>query len=198
MTDCFQPLELYNRVTYKIIKYLNKRKIGYLIVTKSSIVSNEEYLKIYDKNLAHFQITITTTNDNKSIQYEKASVPSSRIKSIEKLYKSGFDVQLRLSPFIYEYIDFDILNSVKCDKILIEFLRVNHWIKQWFDIDYSNYTVKHAGYEHLPLETKKEYIKKITGFKQISVCEDVDEHFEYWKNNINHNKKDCCNLNLGG
>lgn len=67
MTDCFQPLELYNRVTYKIIKYLNKRKIGYLIVTKSSIVSNEEYLKIYDKNLAHFQITITTTNDNKSI-----------------------------------------------------------------------------------------------------------------------------------
>lgn len=160
MTDCFQPLELYNRVTYKIIKYLNKRKIGYLIVTKSSIVSNEEYLKIYDKNLAHFQITITTTNDNKSIQYEKASVPSSRIKSIEKLYESGFDVQLRLSPFIYEYIDFDILNSVKCDKILIEFLRVNHWIKQWFDIDYSNYTVKHAGYEHLPLETKKEYIKK--------------------------------------
>ena len=198
MTDCFQPLELYNRVTYKIIKYLNKRKIGYLIVTKSSIVSNEEYLKIYDKNLAHFQITITTTNDNKSIQYEKASVPSSRIKSIEKLYESGFDVQLRLSPFIYEYIDFDILNSVKCDKILIEFLRVNHWIKQWFDIDYSNYTVKHAGYEHLPLETKKEYIKKITGFKQISVCEDVDEHFEYWKYNINHNKKDCCNLNLGG
>ena len=94
--------------------------------------------------------------------------------------------------------DFDILNSVKCDEILIEFLRVNHWIKQWFDIDYSNYTVKHAGYEHLPLETKKEYIKKITGFKQISVCEDVDEHFEYWKNNINHNKKDCCNLNLGG
>ena len=198
MTDCFQPLELYNRVTYKIIKYLNKRKIGYLIVTKSSIVSNEEYLKIYDKNLAHFQITITTTNDNKSIQYEKASVPSSRIKSIEKLYESGFDVQLRLSPFIYEYIDFDILNSVKCDKILIEFLRVNHWIKQWFDIDYSNYTVKHAGYEHLPLETKKEYIKKITGFKQISVCEDVDEHFEYWKNNVNYNKKYCCNLNLGG
>lgn len=174
MTDCFQPLELYNRVTYKIIKYLNKRKIGYLIVTKSSIVSNEEYLKIYDKNLAHFQITITTTDDNKSIQYEKASIPSSRIKSIEKLYESGFDVQLRLSPFIYEYIDFDILNSVKCYKILIEFLRVNHWIKQWFDIDYSNYTVKHAGYEHLPLETKKEYIKKITGFKQISVCEAVD------------------------
>ena len=114
--------------------------------------------------------------------------------SIEKLYKNGFDVQVRLSPFIYEYIDFDILNNIKCNKILIEFLRVNHWIKQWFDIDYSKYTVKHAGYEHLPLSIKKQYLQKITGFEQISVCEDVDEHFEYWKSNINHNKKDCCNL----
>ena len=71
---------------------------------------------------------------------------------------------------------------------------MNHWIKQWFDIDYSKYTVKHAGYEHLPLSIKKQYLQKITGFEQISVCEEVDEHFEYWKSNINHNKKDCCNL----
>lgn len=194
MTDCFQPIELDNRITYKIIKYLNKRRIGYLIVTKSSIVANDEYLKIYDKDLAHFQITVTTTDDSKSVKYEKATVPSKRIEAIEKLYKNGFDVQVRLSPFIYEYIDFDILNNIKCNKILIEFLRVNHWIKQWFDIDYSKYTVKHAGYEHLPLSIKKQYLQKITGFEQISVCEDVDEHFEYWKSNINHNKKDCCNL----
>lgn len=194
MTDCFQPIELCNRITYKIIKYLNKRRIGYLIVTKSDIVANDEYLKIYDKDLAHFQITVTTTDDDKSIQYEKASVPSQRIKAIEKLYNNGFDVQVRLSPFIYEYIDFEILNNIKCNKILVEFLRVNHWIKQWFDIDYSNYTVKHAGYEHLPLSIKKEYLQKITGFDQVSICEDVDEHFEYWKSNINHNKEDCCNL----
>ena len=194
MTDCFQPVELTNRITYKIIKYLNKRRIGYLIVTKSAIVANDEYLKIYDKELAHFQVTVTTTNDSKSLEYEKATVPSKRIEAIEKLYKNGFDVQVRLSPFIYEYIDFEILNNIKCNKILVEFLRVNHWIKQWFNIDYSNYTVKHAGYEHLPLSIKKQYLQKITGFEQISVCEDVDEHFEYWKSNINHNKKDCCNL----
>lgn len=194
MTDCFQPVELTNRITYKIIKYLNKRRVGYLIVTKSAIVANDEYLEIYDKELAHFQVTVTTTNDSKSLEYEKATVPSKRIEAIEKLYKNGFDVQVRLSPFIYEYIDFEILNNIKCNKILVEFLRVNHWIKQWFDIDYSNYTVKHAGYEHLPLNIKKQYLQKIRGFEEISVCEDVDEHFEYWKSNINHNKKDCCNL----
>ena len=71
-----------NRITYKIIKYLNKRRIGYLIVTKSSIVANDEYLKIYDKDLAHFQITVTTTDDDKSVKYEKAAVPSKRIEAI--------------------------------------------------------------------------------------------------------------------
>lgn len=194
MTDCFQPLELDHRITYKIIKYLNKKKIGYLIVTKSHLVANDEYIKIYDKNLAHFQVTVTTTDDEKSLEYEKASIPSKRIQAIEKLQENGFDVQLRLSPFIYEYIDFDILNNVRCDKILVEFLRANHWIKKWFDIDYSKHTLKESGYEHLQLETKKEMLSKITGFKEMTVCEDVTEHFNYWKENINNNKNDCCNL----
>lgn len=30
--------------------------------------------------------------------------------------------------------------------------------------------------------------------KSFSVCEDVDEHWTYWKENINANKDDCCNL----
>lgn len=194
MTDCFQPCELDYRITYKIIKYLNKKRIGYLVVTKSHLVANDEYLEIYDKDLAHFQVTVTTTDDDLSLTYERASVPSKRIKAIEKLQEKGFDVQLRLNPFIYEYIDFDILNNVKCDKILVEFLRVNHWIKKWFDIDYSKHTLKENGYNHLPLETKKEMLKNITGFKEITVCEDVTEHYDYWKENINNNIEDCCNL----
>lgn len=94
MTDCFQPLELIHRNTYKMIKYLNKRKIGYLIVTKSHLVANDEYLQIYDKDLAHFQITTTCTDDDlyKKLDYEKASLPSQRIKAIEKLQELGFDV----------------------------------------------------------------------------------------------------------
>ena len=60
MTDCFQPIELKERVTHSTIKMLNAHKISYLIVTKSSIVSNDEYLKIYDPVLAHFQISISS------------------------------------------------------------------------------------------------------------------------------------------
>ena len=194
MTDCFQPIEKTHKVTYETIKALNEKKIPYLIVTKSALVADDEYMEILDKELAHIQITVTTTDDELSKTYEKASVPSERIKAIEKLQAYGFDVSLRLSPFIPEYVDLDILNNVKCDKILIEFLRVNTWIKKWFDIDYSDYTVKHGGYQHLPLERKKEYISRITEFKEMSVCEDETEAYEYWKKNFNHNPNDCCNL----
>ena len=196
MTDCFQPIEKVHRVTYETIKALNENGIPYLIVTKSAIVADDEYLDILDTNLAHIQITVTTTDDNLSKTYEKASLPSERIKAIEKLQALGYDVQLRLSPFIPEYIDFNILNNVKCDKILIEFLRVNSWIKKWFDIDYSDYTIKQGGYRHLPLEKKIEYLKRINGFKQMSVCEDESVAYEYWKNNFNYNKNDCCNLRM--
>lgn len=194
MTDCFQPIEKTHRVTYETIKSLNENKIQYLIVTKSAMVADDEYIEILDKNLAHIQITVTTTNDELSLTYEKASVPSERILAIEKLQSLGFDVQLRLSPYIPEYIDLEILNNVKCDKILIEFLRVNTWIRKWFDIDYSNYTVKQSGYSHLPLENKKELISKISGFKEMTVCEDESIAWEYWKENFNNNKNDCCNL----
>ena len=96
-------------------------EFGYLIVTKSNLIADDEYVKILDKNLAHIQITITTTNDKFSLEYEKAAVPSKRIEAIEKLQRLGFDVQVRLSPFIEEFIDFNILNNIKCDKILVEF-----------------------------------------------------------------------------
>lgn len=148
MTDCFQPLEKTERVTYETIKALNEAGIGYLIVTKSHIVADPEYLDILDKDLAHIQITVTCFDDDlyRKLNYEKASLPSQRIKAIETLQENGFDVQLRLSPFIPEFVDFTVLNNVKCDKILIEFLRVNSWIKKWFDIDFSDYTLKQSGY----------------------------------------------------
>lgn len=197
MTDCFAPIELKHRITYETIKALNEYKIPYLIVTKSDNIARPEYLKIMDKDLAHIQVTITCFSDSlyRKLNYEKAPAPSKRINAVEKLQKEGFDVAIRLSPFIPEFVDFKILNNIKCDKIIVEFLRVNSWIEKWFDIDYSNYTIKESGYKHLPLEKKKELLKNIQG-KEISVCEDESEAYEYWKNHFNPNKEDCCNLRI--
>ena len=186
MTDCFQPLESLAHITLKTIELLNKYGIGYLIVTKSDLVC--EYMNLLDKDLAHIQVTITFAPCEKAISMER------RIKAVEKLYDAGFDVAVRLSPFIPQFVDYERINRIRCNKIIVEFLRVNHWIKQWLPLDYSDYTVKQSGYQHLPLSKKIEYLSRITGFDEVSVCEDVTDHYEYWKEAVNFNKEDCCNL----
>ena len=189
MTDCFQPLEKRMRLTREAIKQLNEHDINYLIVTKSDLVC--EYMNIMDKQKAHIQISTTW------IPCEKAVSTERRIKAIETLYTAGFDVAVRLSPFVPQFVDFERLNSINCNKIIVEFLRVNHWIKKWLPLDYSDYTVKQSGYQHLTLSKKIEYLSKVTGFDEVSVCEDVSEHYDYWKECVNFNKNDCCNLKKG-
>ena len=193
MTDCFQPCEVTYRNTYETIKLLNKYGIQYLIVTKSHLVGEDEYTSIMDKDLAHIQVTVTTLDDELSVKYEKASIPSKRIKAILRLQELGFDVAIRLSPLISEYMDFDKLNSLGIEKAIVEFLRVNTWIKQWFDIDYSKHTLTEGGYKHLPLDEKIKLIQKVK-IPVISVCEDVPSHYNYWKEHFNPNRCDCCNL----
>ena len=68
MIDCYQPCEREYRNTRKTIQLLNKYRIPYLIVTKSAIILDD--LDILDKELAHIQITITTTDDELARTYE--------------------------------------------------------------------------------------------------------------------------------
>lgn len=196
MTDCFQPIERVLGVTLGTIRLLNERRLPYLIVTKSDLVADDVYMNTLNKELAHIQISLTCTDDEryKHLDYEKAPLPSRRILAIEKLQENGFDVQVRLSPFVPEFIDYDVLNAIKCDKILVEFLRVNGWVRKWFKIDYSEYSVVQGGYYHLPLYRKLEYIANIKGFKRVTVCEDEDRAYNYWKFHFNPNKDDCCDL----
>ena len=198
MTDCFQACEHDYGVTYETIKALNEKRQPYLIVTKSNIVGEDKYLDVMDKELAHIQVTVTCTDDDmyRKMDFEKAPLPSKRIEAIERLYEAGFDVQLRLSPFVPAFVDYDVLANVKCDKILVEFLRVNTWINKWFGkyIDIDEYSVKQSGYRHLPLEKKIELISNIKGFSEITVCEDESGAYEYWQKHFNPNPDDCCNL----
>ena len=186
MTDCFQPQESRDRVTRGTILLLNKYGIGYLIVTKSDLIC--EYADILDKHLAHIQVSITFAPCEKAVSTER------RIRAVEMLQEQGFDVAVRLSPFIPQFVDFERLNRINCKKIIVEFLRVNHWIKTWLPLDYSEYSVKQSGYQHLPLPKKVEYLSRVTGFDEVSICEDVTEHYEYWREAVNFNKDDCCNL----
>lgn len=192
MTDCFAPIEKKERVTYETIKALNAAGIGYLIVTKSDLVA--EYTDILDKDLAHIQISITSTDDQISKRIEPgAPLPEMRIKAVERLFKGGYDVAVRLSPYIPENVDTGRINAIQCDKMLVEFLRVNSAILKLFPVDLSDYSLRQGNYHHLPLERKKRLLDGFKG-KIITVCEDVDEHYAYWREHVNPNPDDCCNL----
>lgn len=187
MTDCFQPCERQHRAAYETIKMLNDRNIGYLIVTKSDMVA--EYTDILRPDLAHIQISITSLD---AADYEKAVPPARRIKAVLQL-QDEYDAALRISPLFHDFDDFDRLNGLGINKAVIEFLRVNTWVRKWLPKDYSKYTVKSGGYMHLPLEEKIRLLEQIK-IPSVTVCEDVPEHYAYWRDNINPNKEDCCNL----
>ena len=48
----------------------------------------------------------------------------------------------------------------------------------------------------MTLERKKELLAELTNFKEISVCEDCSEHYDYWRDHFNPNPQDCCNLRI--
>lgn len=121
MTDCFAPIEKAERVALETIRALNRQGVGYLIVTKSDLVA--DYIPEMDKDLAHIQISVTSTDDAISKRIEPgAPLPETRIKAVERLFKAGFDVQLRLSPYIPGNVDTGRINAVECDRMLVEFL----------------------------------------------------------------------------
>ena len=193
MTDCFQPAEEVYGATAQAIRMMNARGIGYLIVTKSDLVASKQYMRLLDPKLAHIQISVTSTSDEPNILGEKAVPPSRRMEAAEKLHKAGYDVSLRVSPYIPELIDLDVLNRVDVGKCLVEFLRVNHWIEKWMGDRFPDHIVKSGGYRHLPLALKRELLDGFR-FQEMTVCEDVPSHYEWFKANFNANPDDCCNL----
>ena len=196
MTDCFQPIERIMRVTLETIKLLNRYRIGYLIVTKSPLVSYPPYLNAMDPDLAHIQVSVTSLSHKLSKRYEVAPPPEQRVQAILTLQRHGFDVAIRLSPLIEEYMDFYQLNGLGIDKCIVEFLRIN--TRMSFDfcgVNFDKYSLWSRNYRHLPLEEKLRIIDKVK-LPNISVCEKVSEHYDYWKNNYNPNPADCCNLRI--
>lgn len=194
MTDCFQPIEGKYRVTLATIKMLNERGVHYLITTKSATCVFPEYLDAYDPKLAHFQVSITATDDWRGNRFETASPESERMRAVETLAHMGFDTTVRLSPFIPEFVDTGVINNIDCPKILIEFLKVNPYVRRCFDLDYHDYTCKYGGHLNLELERKIELAERITGFDERSVGEYVKDHYLYFRDHYNTNPYDCCNL----
>lgn len=199
MTDMFQSCEDEHHMSRWLIQELNARGIGYLIVTKGANIL-EKNIDVLDKDLAHIQISYTYSEGLAPKGFENASPPKDRIRVAERLQEEGFDVALRLSPYIPQFIDLKQVTDCKVDKILVEFLRANAMIRKKMPYyDFTAWNQKQDGYQQLSLSAKKMLLKPIiaTG-KQVSVCEDYRPHWKWFKENVNHNPDDCCNIRVNG
>ena len=196
MTDPFQPMEDKYHCTEWLISELNKRGIGYLIVTKGASVAKCRGLH---PQLAHIQVSYTHTEGWAPSDYEKASPPQERLEAALSLFDRGYDVQLRLSPFVPDFIDIEKVIESPVDKVCVEFLRINPFIKRNMPyMKFDEWTENEGGYQHLPLKYKLHYLEPLMRTKKrITVCEDHPVHYQWFKENVNANPEDCCDLRVG-
>lgn len=171
---------------------MHRRGIHSLIVTKSDMVAGLDL----DPALDHVQITITSTDDGPNPLGERAPAPSKRMAAVRDLVCMGIDVQVRMSPYVPELVDLGRLRELTgCGRVVVEFMRGNGPIRRAVPIDWSRHTLRLGGYRHLPLRTKRAMLAPVMdAFEEVSVCEDVYSHWSVWRNEVNHNPLDCCNL----
>ena len=156
MSDPFQPIEKSLKVSLKVLKYLCEINYPLVISTRSTLVSNEEYLSVLKQNPnVLIQFSFSSLDDRISrITEPFANCPSDIMNTIYKVSLNQINTSLRWQPFIP---------------------RVSENIEE-FVSKASNLGVKHLGFEHLklPVERKSLLWKRLTS----SLAFDIHEHYK--------------------
>lgn len=144
MSDPFQPIELSERISFKVLEYLCSINYPIVISTKSIIVADSEYIELLKNNTNILvQFSFSTTDDKLSkIVEPNAYSPSQIMKAIEELSKAGIKTSVRWQPYIPNF-------SEKPEKFINSF---------------SNLGIKHIGFEHLklPIENSNPLWRKLS------------------------------------
>ena len=61
-------------------------------------------------------------------------------------------------------------------------------------LELNNVSIRYITGDFKEIGIKEFLLRKITGYKERSVCEDVEQHFAYWQEAVNNNRNDCSNL----
>ncbi len=142
VTDPYQPIERKLGITRQCLKVFLKYRNPVILITKSELITRDLDLL---KELAQYEsaavfISITTLNPNLSRQLEpRASNPTLRLKSIEKLSKNNIPTGVLVAPIIPGLTETEIPDIVsksaqagaRSAKYIL--LRLPHQNKQLFE-----------------------------------------------------------------
>jgi len=105
-SDGFMMMDQKYKITLEFLKILKYYNYPYIIVTRSDLVSYDEYIDAMDPELASIQISIPSINDNLNKQIEKGAPSSTRrLRAIRKLTREGFWTTVRVNPLFPIYPD---------------------------------------------------------------------------------------------
>lgn len=112
-SDPFPYIEEEEKITYGFLKTLKELDYPVQISTKNPEVFLKYSKDFIGMNLA-LNVTITTCNDEFGKILEPGAIsPSRRFEAIKELRKQGFNILVRIQPFIYPYIMDEMEELVK-------------------------------------------------------------------------------------
>lgn len=106
ITDAYQPIEAFFKLTRRSIELLLNNGFEVSIQTKNPLVLRDTDILLRHRDLVNVGLTITSTSNSKSIIIEpKAPLPSSRISSLVKLSTAGIKTWVFYGPVIPGFND---------------------------------------------------------------------------------------------
>ena len=102
-TDAYQPLEKQLQITRQVLAVLAKSNHPAYLITKSSLIERDIDLltEMAAENLVSVCMTVTTLDRKLARNLEpRATTPSRRLKTLEKLSNAGIPTRVSVSPVI--------------------------------------------------------------------------------------------------
>lgn len=106
MSDSFMWMDQKYKVTQELLKILKFYKYPYVVFTRSDLAAHDDYVALYDTDLASIQYSISSTNDSMVRKIEPGA-PSAkkRLSALKKLNEAGIWTTVRINPLFPIYPD---------------------------------------------------------------------------------------------
>lgn len=150
LSDPFLSFEKKQFITYELLKILNHYEYPCVILTRSSMIASEKYLKILNPDKVSVQLSIPSNNEKlvrilepgaDDIQKRLSALKtlnenkiwtSVRINPLFPIYPDGFlqnsNNKLTLSKNNFDYFNFSLLDQIaehKCKSLLVGFVHMD-------------------------------------------------------------------------
>ena len=160
MSDPFLGMETKYKITSQVLSLLKFYNYPVLILTRSKMASDDEYIALYDSHRVSIQYSIPSQNEEYiKILEPGTSSASERLKSLQKLMENKIWSSVRINPLFPCFKDGFLSNGNNYDQKEIKF--------NFFNLDLIESIAKHGcksllvGFAHMNENTIVEIKNKI-------------------------------------